>query len=1203
MALLTINHSINEANSFIASVRDTSNSYYLFAGKSTSWTNANGSPNDTNVIVANGSVAQYEQSVYQDMLFGKQIKPTDVINLAPRYNWTTNTVYAVYDQNDPILYTKQFYILNNQYQVYKCIFNNNGLPSTIQPELTSPSGIFTTGDGYIWKYMFTLDTNSNTKFTTTSFIPVTPDANVQSNSVPGTIDTIKIISGGNNYQVTETGFINKFIDKYTIQLPNTSSYSDNYYTNSSIYLNAGFGSGQIRQIVSSNGVAKTVRVSPSSPFNIFTRIDLANIVGTIVTGNFANQPIDYLSYLYSVGYFNVGDSIIQSDTLVSGIIIASNSSTLEISKTDITKIFDINHPIRSLSQDGISKTGNGAVAASGQLNFSLMLTNGTGYTANTIVTITSNDTGVGATANGHANTTGKIDSVLISANGSLYYTEPTVYVNLPAPTTFNSNTNISANYIIVASAGSFVANDAIVYSVASGNTPLVGLVSLSTYYVQFANSTAIGLSSTIGGAIIPLTPGVTETGHSLQGIGATARIIPDNMTVIGTGTQFTDTANGYITNDYIRVGLISNTNFRKVTTVVNNTLIIVDKPFSNTVIVNSIYKLPIAAGITSTTVSSSNGYVSNTNLTSKKITIANPSIIGSKFIIGEKVDLVDNSNTNVGANATISFSNTTVVYLSSVNGSWVPNYNIRGESSLLLANIVSVDTNPNVTLTNPQGNYVLGQKVFFSINGSNTASGVVVNAVNIPNDFTEYRIGPTIKISGDGVGAIGIGVVNTNFNSANDIISVQIINNGNNYTTANVIVYANNLYGNYANLSPIISPILGHGADPISELGASYVGVDGIFDTGNAEQHYFPTYSSYRKVGIIQNPQFNNIIINLTSFDRINLSINNKITSSNVATDWVVGEVVVQRSSNAAGTIAYGNSTFLQLKSVLGSFSNTGSIYAYYSNTTANVVSSNIVMFVPGNVSEIVSDTQTGGKAVVQLAVTNTQILVSNVVGRFIAGDVIVDSSSNASAIIGTIMSANNTKDVSNSFGQKFNQTARITLQSVTQGSFTPGETIIQDTSNASGILVSAIDEIDIVYGSAVGSFFTGQIITDANTTANGVVIFANSTYLKLTGISNSVNFVVGDTINNGLSSNAVITKLNTVLLLNNVSKLNNFQASFSNNITGQTSGVIGISGDYTCITYPELIRNTGKVIYFENIAPITRTRTSKEEVKLVIKF
>jgi hypothetical protein len=1042
MAVLTINHYVNQVNTFINQVANTKNAYYVFTGRPYAW------PNDSTPPAANGSLNQIQQSVYDDMLFGKLLTSSDLSPLIPRYNWTSNTVYAVYDQNDPDLYSKQFYVVTDQYQVYKCIYNNFGDASTVKPTLTSSYGTFSTGDGYIWKYMYTIDAAANTKFTSSAYIPVATDTNVQGNAVPGSIDAIAITNGGSNYQVYESGFIYKLIDPYTIQLSSTSSSIDNYYANSSIYLKAGWGAGQIRQIQSSNGSSKQIRVNTNAPFNSYTRLDFTTApTGTVSLGYTAQQTYDYVQYGLAAnnGYFNPGITVIQSDTGAVGTVWTANSSTLVVARTTNTT-FSLTYPIRDASQDGTSKPGT---------------------------------------------------------------------------------VNITAS---------------------------------------------------------------------------------NNWIVSNTGTQFTDAANGYSIGDYIRVGSISNNNIRRVTSV-NTTVIVVDTNMANTLTGLNHYKLPVAAEISSVTVTGANGTVSNTNLTSKRLTISSPSIPGIYFTVGEKVDLVNSSNTNQGANATVAFSNSSTVYLSAVAGSWVNGYYILGESSNQRNYINSIDSNPNITISNPSGTFLLGQSVNFYLNGSNTGAATLSGVTTLPNDQTEYQIGPTVNISGDGVNAIAIGVVNTTIGSSNAVIGATVINPGTGYTFANVSIYANGQYGSGATASAVISPINGHGYDAVTELGGIYLGIDKTFDTGVNESFFFPTYGTYRRAGIIQNPQFADIRATLTNFDRVSLSINNKVTSTgNSITNWVANEVVVQPSTNAAGVVVGGNSTFLQLKNVLGTFTaSNAQIKSYYSNTTANVATTSVNYFQVTNNSnvEFVTQMSSGATGEITALISNTQVMISNVVGQFVTGDTLVDSTVNAYAIVGAISTANGSRDVTNTFGLKFNQTLRLTLTSNT-GAFSNGEYAQQTTTGANGRIFTTTNELDLTFTANTGAFNAGQVLTDVTTNANGIITYANSTYIKLTSVSQGLNFVPGHTINNGLSSNATVSATYPVLMLHDVNGANKFQAGAYNvyyNIVGQTSGAVGQCNSYSLITYPELVRESGKVIYIENFAPVTRTQSNKEEIKIVLQF
>jgi hypothetical protein len=53
----------------------------------------------------------------------------------------------------------------------------------------------------------------------------------------------------------------------------------------------------------------------------------------------------------------------------------------------------------------------------------------------------------------------------------------------------------------------------------------------------------------------------------------------------------------------------------------------------------------------------------------------------------------------------------------------------------------------------------------------------------------------------------------------------------------------------------------------------------------------------------------------------------------------------------------------------------------------------------------------------------------------------------------------------------------------------------------------------------------------------------------------------------------------------------------------GSNSAARGQATDSSLITYPQLVKNSGEVMYLENVAPITKTPDSQEQFKIVIKF
>jgi hypothetical protein len=357
MSVLTIKNNINNVNNFISQVETGAKSYYVYVGKPDPW------PNDSSPPAATDSILDGELVVYDDMVYGKRIEPDDITFMIPRYNWTSGTVYEGYDQTDGNLYTKKFYVVTDTFQVYKCIFNNYGSLSTVKPNLNTENGIFSTADGYVWKYMYTIDSYSNTKFTSPNYIPVTPNANVSLNAISGTIDFISVQNGGNNYQTYDSGYLKAYVNNYVVQLANTSSPYNNFYTNSSIYLKAGFGAGQLRQIRSYSGLSRQIIVQ--TPFDVFNHVNLSDInsIDNITKGLTAIQKLDSLGINYYKGYFNPGDNITQSDTGASGLVYSSNSSVLKVIRYSNTE-FSTNVPVYVTSQYGTLKSGTVSINTS-----------------------------------------------------------------------------------------------------------------------------------------------------------------------------------------------------------------------------------------------------------------------------------------------------------------------------------------------------------------------------------------------------------------------------------------------------------------------------------------------------------------------------------------------------------------------------------------------------------------------------------------------------------------------------------------------------------------------------------------------------------------------------------------------------------------------------------------------------------------------
>jgi len=1337
-AVLTIHHYIDIINSFVQNVLHSRKAYYMYVGKPDSWIDQYGA-NTSVPFPTSDSVTQHESQLYKDIIFGKEITANSISYMAPRHNWSNGTVYSFYDQDDGDLYSKNFYVMTDNFEVYKCIDNGGGAPSTVKPSLNSANGTFQTADNYVWKYMYTVDTANNSKFTSSDFIPVIPNSNVAGLAVPGSIDAIRLINQGSGYTTYYSGYINGLINDYNISLDRGASSIKDFYVGSTIYLKSGFGTGQMRKIKAYDGLNRIVNVD--TPFDGYTILNVANAAGSWAPGDQVTQNIDSIAYLYSSGFFAPGDPVIQSDTHANGIIVTANGTSLNIVRNSGDVLFTDQaqaYPIINQTQAPVLK--NGTVSVMNTTTLFINAVSGTFLT---------NDYSVGQYIQIGSNSNNNV-RLIESVNSSV------IQVDLPFNSALISNVHYLVPYattpdsIVLTSANGYITNTNIngailQYSNVSilGQPFIVGekvdMVDISNTgqavygTVSFSNNNTLILSDINGSGFIGETANTSLTlgFNSNTGIFNPGDVIVDaNVAAVGTVSSVTPqiviTASALSGNVIFTVGEpVYQTNGTA-----NVATGIVFSYASNTIVIGS------PTGIFSNTYQLL-GNTSNANATVGTITSNNTMVIGNvtgDFIVGDKII----NQTNNSSNATV-----TSIYST--------NHYVKGESSLQRAHIDKVVGYPNITIKNQLGNFTLGQKIYSRdpVSLTQKASANIVSYFNSINESTQYSISPTVNIDGDGQGAMAYSVVNNSielyytkitsnsnfyvgdditdttggatgiitsinstamivnltlnefrkddiivnrnsvgatvsqlgkiingvsaelyFTSSNgtfnvgDIIkdtntgaqgTVQVANNnyvllsynngffnpgnyfissrnvegqisravvspyniekivitntGTGYTFANISVQANTLYGNGASAKGVISPIKGHGSDTLAELGARYVGISMTFDTGYNEGWKFPISGNFGKVGIIQDPKFDDVTVNLdaNSFSRVQLGLT---AQTGVFT---VGEIVYQPNTSAAGIVVYSNTSYLELQNVKNQFSNGGyysngtasndNIVGLYSGITANVKTANVSVFSVQTNTEIVTELSSGATGLLQIVYSNTELKLSNVSGKFTTSDTIYDPITNAVANVVSIYTSNGLIDSSSNFATKFNQTVRIPLTS-NNYAYIPFEQVIQDSTLASGYVIDGNTNFDVVISGNTTTFIVGDTFTNNINTVSGYITgIANSTYLRLSGVSGKPS--INDVITSGSGANATLTHVYDVIILDNVSG-NKFQSgplTSATYIVGKTSNAYGQSLLNNTIIYPDLVRGTGDVIYLNNITPFTVNATSKEDVKIVISF
>ena len=235
-AIVTDQFRILNANNFVESVENTNNSYYVFVGlsnptgagslvgygRSANWNSNTPSPIDS---------FSYRSHTSDTMMFGKKVSSANIRRIIRRVDWVSGNRYEIYrddysaQNQSPLtaanrLYDANYYVLNSDFKVYICIDNGstgtNPLGNVSQDEPTftdlEPSKAGNSGDGYVWKYLFTVSPSDIIKFDSTEFITVpnnwststdsqiravreNGDSNVNENQ----IKHVYIEKAGNNY--------------------------------------------------------------------------------------------------------------------------------------------------------------------------------------------------------------------------------------------------------------------------------------------------------------------------------------------------------------------------------------------------------------------------------------------------------------------------------------------------------------------------------------------------------------------------------------------------------------------------------------------------------------------------------------------------------------------------------------------------------------------------------------------------------------------------------------------------------------------------------------------------------------------------------------------------------------------------------------------------------------------------------------------
>ena len=219
-AIITDQLRILNAKNFVSAATSSENSYYSFVAL----------PNATDFsptwdVIPPAPIDNFDQEndYWDTMIALKKIGEDDVKQVVRKVTWQSGITYDMYRHDisrnrtsrpsgATSLYSANYYVINSDFRVYICLNNGTspenpeGRPSLDEPTFVDlePRSAGNSGDGYIWKYLYTIKPSDIIKFDSVNFIPVpknwetsTENASVRNNaSTSGQLKIVTITNRG-----------------------------------------------------------------------------------------------------------------------------------------------------------------------------------------------------------------------------------------------------------------------------------------------------------------------------------------------------------------------------------------------------------------------------------------------------------------------------------------------------------------------------------------------------------------------------------------------------------------------------------------------------------------------------------------------------------------------------------------------------------------------------------------------------------------------------------------------------------------------------------------------------------------------------------------------------------------------------------------------------------------------------------------------
>lgn len=458
-----------------------------------------------------------------------------------------------------------------------------------------------------------------------------------------------------------------------------------------------------------------------------------------------------------------------------------------------------------------------------------------------------------------------------------------------------------------------------------------------------------------------------------------------------------------------------------------------------------------------------------------------------------------------------------------------------------------------------------------------------------------YSILPAITISGDGSAASNI--LNTYSSSAEVtpvfstgvsgsgekyLSSIEIINNGENYSYASLnivkgLTFATGFSGSFSDFAtPVMSPIGGHGSNPVNELGASSIMISTTLSEDESGE--ITVLNDYRRFALVKNPELRQPYV------RMNLA------HAGVSGSYTVGATVNQ------GLTAYDGSTSLSAAS--------GTVYTWIPGTVGTTGTSELTVYgVSGNfhINGIL-----GGITASQI-LTIKNLTIAGEEGRILRRLKLFPISStfdpsgndfvlNYYAFAG----GNSGSNVSPSYAN-----GKIYDWQPEAGTNAVGNLYLEN-SNGEFVLNELVYQNRMEYAGLSGP--KGKIveIDEEVVTVNDVYNQTLKLNLQYDGsnLFSSTSFTADSLINSSNGSGYVVDFVPATGATSGILSLLNTSGTFdvADYVIYNGSSSTG-SSISAIVSQPKLKYRSGNILHAQNIRPIERSIEQKEDIKLIIQF